>query len=124
MLQLVNLDSDIVHGAKPPDSFGELLHLELVRRASHHMDLHSATRRADQTLDNDGVLVTLVLKKNRMPGIVNAPRDAFPAVTRAPDQVSILSRIERLAFPVRFETLDNFTHFVLVGGDDGVVARF
>ena len=46
-------------------------------------------RGADQPLDDDGILVALVLDKQRVLRVVNELRDALAPVGRAPDQVRV-----------------------------------
>src|SRR5580704_9624101 len=74
--------------------------------------------------DNHGVLVALVLKEDGLARVVDGVADTFAAVAGAPDQMRGLAGIEGLAFPVGFETLDDFPNFLFVRSDDGVVAGF
>ena len=81
------------------------------------------TRGADKPLDNDGVLVALVLDEESVFGFVDEARDALAAIAAAPDEVRVCAGLEFLAVPVGLEAGDDFIDFVLVRGDDGVVAR-
>src|ERR1700735_1278246 len=123
MFLFVYLDADVVHGAQAADALGEFIFRKLVRRASHHVDFHSAHVRAHEVLDDHGVLITLVLNEDGFARVVDGVSDAFAAVAGAPDQMRGLAGVEGLAFPVGFETLDDFLNFFFVRSDDGVVAR-
>jgi hypothetical protein len=66
------------------------------------------TGRADEALDDDGILVAFVLDEEGVLGSVDEAGDAFAAVAAAPDQVGIVAGLEVLAVPVRLEAGDHF----------------
>jgi len=124
MFQFVNLDADVLHNPHSPDGFYEFFLFELMRRTGHEVDLHSAARRPDQSLDNNRILVTLILKKDGILRVVNKLRDAVSTVAAAPDQVGVLVALKGLSLPVRFEALDYFSHFMCIRSDNGVITGF
>ena len=77
VFEFVNLDPHVVHDAQPADAFENLLLLQTMRRARHDVDFDAARRGADQSLDDDGILVTFVLDKERVLGRINKFGDAL-----------------------------------------------
>src|SRR5271154_2162526 len=95
-----------------------------MRRTRQHVYLDSPPRGADQTLDDDGVLVALVLQPQRSLCRVDEVGNAFAAVVRAPDQLRMIAGIELFARPVRFEALIHLLDFGLLSRDHGIIARY
>src|SRR5690349_5150240 len=93
-----------------------------MRRAGHKMDFDAARPSANETLDDDGVLVALVLDEQRMSRLVDELRDSFAPVGRAPDQVCAQAGFEFLAVPVGVKTRNDLFDTVGVGSGDGIVA--
>ncbi len=61
VLQLMHLDSHIVHDAQAANTLRQFLFLQFVRRTRHHMHFHAALLSADQPLDDHGILIAFVL---------------------------------------------------------------
>src|SRR5882724_5981368 len=122
-LEAMHLDPDVVEDSQSADGLDELADLERLWRTRHHADLHAAHGRADEPLDDEGILVALVLQEQRVPGVVDELGDPV-ARSRAPDETASLARRKALAVPVGLEALDDLAHLARAGGDDGVVARF
>ena len=62
VLQLVDLDTDVLKGAQTTNAFDELFFFKLVRRTSHDAYLHPTAVRANEVLNDGGILVALILK--------------------------------------------------------------
>src|SRR5262245_32488707 len=92
-------------------------------RTPHDMNLYTADRRADEPLNDHGVLISLVLHEERVLGIIIQGGDPFESNASTPDEVGVLARVEFLAVPVGFKASDDFIDFVFVRGNDGVVTR-
>src|SRR5208282_51603 len=97
MLQFVNLDADILHDAHPSDRFNQLFLFELMPRAGHDVNFHPTARCTDQSLNNHGILVALVLQKDGILRIVNKLRNALSAIAAAPDEMGMLVPFEGLS---------------------------
>ncbi len=123
VLQLVHLDADVVEDADAADTLDQLVLLQRVRRARHHVDLHAPRRRPHQALDDDLVLVALVLHEQRVLRAVDELGDAVAPVERAPDQVRVRVGLEVLAVPVGLEARGDLLDLVAMPGGDRVVAR-
>ena len=79
-----------------------------MRGAGHYVDFYAAVCGADQSLDDYGVLVTLILEEDGVLRVVDELRYAVAAVAGAPDQVGVFVGLEFLAVPVGFEAFDDF----------------
>src|SRR5207253_9615902 len=110
VLELVDLDADVVHDPQAAHALDQLLLLERVRRPRHDVDLHRAAARANQVLDDHGVLVTLVLKEQRVPRPVDEAGDPVPA-SGTPDEMALPAGMETLAVPIGFEAVDDLADF-------------
>jgi hypothetical protein len=94
-----------------------------VWRTSHDVHLHPASRRPDQPLDDHHVLEALVLDEQPVPRLVDEPADPIPPGTRAPDDMTLVARLEGLPVPVGLEALDDLGDVMAAGGDHRVVTR-
>src|SRR6202521_2931291 len=112
MFELVNLDSHVVHDPQAPDTLHEFLSTERVRRTSHDVHLHAASRRPDQALDDHHVLEALVLDEQPVPRLVDESADPIPPAARAPDDMAPVAWLERLTVPVGLEALGDLGHVV------------
>src|SRR6516164_1415863 len=122
MLELMDLDSYVVHDAQPADTLNELLLLERVWRASHDMDLQPTARGSHQALNDNSVLIALVLNEDSVIGVVDELSETVPPVGGTPDEVRTFPRIELLPAPVGLEAVDDLLHFMTVVRHHGVVA--
>src|SRR5262249_47281702 len=89
VLQLVHLDSNIVHDSSAPDTFNQLVLLQMGGGASHNVNFHTAFFRSHQVLNDDGVLVTFVLHKQAVLCPIDEVRDSLAAASVAPDEVGM-----------------------------------
>ena len=124
VLELMDLDTHIIHDTQPPHTFYNFLLLQRMWWACHKVDFHAALSRPDQPFEYNRVLVSLVLDEERVLGIVNELRDTFATIGRAPDHVRALARFEFLAVPVGLKTGNNLMNPVAMGGGDSVVPCF
>jgi hypothetical protein len=123
VLQLVDLDAEVLQAAQAADAFDELILLELMRRAGHDVNLDAAGVSADEVLDDGGILIAFVLQPKGVFAGVDELAETLASVADAPDQMRVVAAIELLAVPVGIEAARDLVDFVLMGGDDGVVAR-
>src|SRR5882672_1807179 len=100
MFEFVNLDPDVVHDAQAADAFDNLLLFQRMRRARHEVNFNATFPSTNETLNDDGVLVTLVLDEQRVPRLINKLGDAFAPIGRAPDQMRAQAGLELLTVPV------------------------
>src|SRR6266404_6990231 len=120
-LELADLDPDIVENPQAAHTLDQLVFFQCMRWARHHVDLDAAPGRANQPLQNHGILIPLVLNEQRMPRFVDELRDAVPAVDGAPQQVRAAARLEWLPVPIRLEARHDLSDFVPVIRDHRVV---
>ena len=102
--ELVYLDADIVQDAQAANSFDQFLLLQLVRRPCHEMNFHAPAVGPHQAFDDDRVLIALVLQPQGMFGLVDELTDPLASVADAPDQMGMLTGVERLAGSSRLQS--------------------
>ncbi len=73
MPEFVHFDPEIVENPQPADALHELVAFERVRRPRHHVDLHTASSRLNQALDDHRILVPLVLDEELVLRFVDEP---------------------------------------------------
>ena len=88
------------------------------------MDQHAAAGGADQVLDHDRILIALVLQEEGMFGVVDELTHPLAPVADAPDQVRVVAGRKVGPMPIGLKTLDDLVDFVLMGGNDGIVAGY
>src|SRR6266851_6123239 len=106
VLQLVNLDADVVQDAQAAHALNDLVSFERVRSTGHHFDFDASAPGAHQPLDHDRILNPLVLDEESVPGVVDELADTISAGSRAPHEMRLLTRRERLTMPVGVEPVD------------------
>src|SRR5579871_6003598 len=94
-----------------------------MRRTRHDVDLDSATARANQVFDDDGVLIALILQPQRMFRAVDKLPQALAAIADTPDEMRVVTRIKLRAVPVSVKALHHLFDLMFVRGEDGVIAR-
>src|SRR6516164_7129316 len=90
----------------------------------HYVHLNALASSMDEMLDDHGILVSFILNKQRILGLINKPDNTIPSVERTPDKMRVITGIEMLAMPIGIKAPGDFLHFMPVVGDNRVIARF
>src|ERR1035437_1536502 len=120
--EFVYLDAHIIQDAQAPNALNQLLLLQLVRRPCHEMNFHPPAVGPHQAFDNDRVLIAFVLQPQGVLGLVDELAHSLPPISDTPDEMRMFPGLERLAVPVGFEAVADFSYFMAMRGDHRIVA--
>src|SRR5205809_5911235 len=100
----MDLYSYIIHDPQTSNTFDQFFFFQCMWRPNHHMYFHTAACCPDDALDDNEVLVSFILNKKRMLGIINKSCDTGATIDTAPDKARIFTGSKICSFPVCFKT--------------------